>query len=193
MPAVSHPPHTLPGRYRRPEYARYRLRAQRPCPPHHARRDPRQDTSEHAEELGGDRKDPHEYLRRVGSFNPRCGRNLLRPVSRWAKDRRDKTLEHDDQGPCVQCLLSSRRGCRGCRQQVATSNRPGVYCSLPVFGGSVRVSHAGLDTNPCGETAPCLTFNRAYRAAQPGQVVDVAAGVYPGQTINRDPTKTSPR
>lgn len=51
------------------------------------------------------------------------------------------------------------------------------------------VATTGSDSNPCAQTAPCLTFNRAYRVAQPGQTVEVAAGTYPGQTISPDPAK----
>ena len=43
----------------------------------------------------------------------------------------------------------------------------------------------------CTKAAPCDTFNRAYRVAQPGDVVLVAAGSYPQQDIDNDPSKTS--
>ena len=43
----------------------------------------------------------------------------------------------------------------------------------------------------CSQSAPCLTFNRAYRVASPGQVVEVAGGTYGDQTIASDSTKTS--
>ena len=49
---------------------------------------------------------------------------------------------------------------------------------------SVFVAPNGNDARSCKRRrAPCRTFNRAYRAARPGQVVQVAGGRYPGQTI----------
>ena len=55
--------------------------------------------------------------------------------------------------------------------------------------GSVFVSTAGSDSNPCTQTAPCASFDRAYHVAQPGQVVQVAAGTYPEQTLLYDASK----
>jgi hypothetical protein len=37
------------------------------------------------------------------------------------------------------------------------------------------VSLTGADANPCTQAAPCLTFDRAYHVAKPGQPVEVAA------------------
>ena len=51
------------------------------------------------------------------------------------------------------------------------------------------VSVAGSDSGRCTRAAPCASFARAYRVAAPGDVVEVAAGVYPGQRIVRDPVK----
>jgi hypothetical protein len=56
----------------------------------------------------------------------------------------------------------------------------------------VYVSPAGSDAASCTAAAPCLTLERAYRAAQPGQVVELADGLYAGQSvIPVDPAKTS--
>jgi hypothetical protein len=49
----------------------------------------------------------------------------------------------------------------------------------------------GSDSNPCTPAAPCRTFDRAYRLALPGQIVDVAAGTYGAQVISLDPSKMS--
>jgi chitodextrinase len=57
--------------------------------------------------------------------------------------------------------------------------------------GTVYVSAAGSDSNACTSSAPCKSFDRAYRVADPGDVVEVAGGTYPGQTINVDSAKTS--
>jgi hypothetical protein len=75
---------------------------------------------------------------------------------------------------------------------------PGVSVRVPTgppvspdVPASRFVSLSGSDTATCGASDPCLTFNRAYQVAQPGQVVDVAGGVYPSQRIEHDPSKTS--
>jgi hypothetical protein len=56
---------------------------------------------------------------------------------------------------------------------------------------SVFVATTGSDSNPCTRASPCQTFDRAYRAAMPGQVVEVAAGSYAYQRIARDASKTA--
>jgi chitodextrinase len=56
---------------------------------------------------------------------------------------------------------------------------------------SVFVAPSGSDANPCTQTAPCASFDRAYRVAQPGQVVELAAGTYANQLVRPDATKTS--
>lgn len=53
------------------------------------------------------------------------------------------------------------------------------------------VSPDGSDSSPCTRKIPCASFGRAYRVAQPGQVVRVTAGSYPAQRIDADPAKTS--
>ena len=55
----------------------------------------------------------------------------------------------------------------------------------PPPGGSASVFIApnGSDSNACSQTAPCKTFDRGFRAAAPGAVVEMAAGLYPGQQI----------
>jgi hypothetical protein len=56
---------------------------------------------------------------------------------------------------------------------------------------ALYVSPTGSDSAPCTQSAPCATFDRAYRVAQPGAAVTVAAGTYPAQTIRDDPAKTN--
>src|SRR4051794_19431792 len=53
------------------------------------------------------------------------------------------------------------------------------------------LSPNGNDANSCAQSAPCKSFDRAYKAAQPGQVVEAAAGTYGGQSIGADASKTS--
>src|SRR5437763_7009891 len=56
---------------------------------------------------------------------------------------------------------------------------------------SVFVSASGSDSNRCTQSAPCQSFYRGYRAAKPGQIVQLAAGTYPEQSIGVDNSKTS--
>jgi hypothetical protein len=69
----------------------------------------------------------------------------------------------------------------------AGATRPGA-----VPAGSAFVATTGSDSNPCTQAAPCLSFDRAYHVAKPGQVVAVAAGSYSAQTITADPAKSAP-
>jgi hypothetical protein len=69
----------------------------------------------------------------------------------------------------------------------AGATRPGAAPA-----GSVFVAPAGSDSNPCTQAAPCLSFDRAYHVARPGQVVTVAAGSYASQTITADRAKSAP-
>jgi chitodextrinase len=59
--------------------------------------------------------------------------------------------------------------------------------------GNARVYLAtnGSDGNACTRAAPCLSFNRAYHVAQPGEVVEVAGGTYGDQDVRYDATKVS--
>ena len=63
--------------------------------------------------------------------------------------------------------------------------------SCSASSANLYLSPSGSDSNPCSRTAPCLSLNRAYRVAKPGDVVDVADGTYGNQTINFDSSKTS--
>jgi hypothetical protein len=62
-----------------------------------------------------------------------------------------------------------------------------------VFVGGDRDVRAAepLARNRCTRSRPCRTLDRAYRVAQPGQVVELAGGSYPDQTLSADPAKTS--
>jgi hypothetical protein len=52
------------------------------------------------------------------------------------------------------------------------------------------VAPGGSDQSPCTRRAPCRTFDRAYRLARPGQIIDVRGGHYGDQVIGRDYRKT---
>jgi chitodextrinase len=49
-----------------------------------------------------------------------------------------------------------------------------------------------LPANPCTDPAhPCRTLDHAYHVAAPGQVVEIAGGTYPEQTLTADATKAA--
>jgi hypothetical protein len=51
-------------------------------------------------------------------------------------------------------------------------------------GASLFVAPSGSDASSCqSRRTACVTFNRAYAVARPGQVVEVAGGVYPQQHL----------
>ncbi|MGH3004329.1 MAG: fibronectin type III domain-containing protein [Gaiellaceae bacterium] len=64
-------------------------------------------------------------------------------------------------------------------------------CPSSEGGVAVYVSTSGADANDCSQATPCKTFDRAYRVADPGDVVEVAGGTYGSQTIDSDSSKTS--
>jgi hypothetical protein len=55
----------------------------------------------------------------------------------------------------------------------------------------LAVAPTGSDANSCLVAAPCRTFDRAYHAAAPGDVVQIAAGNYPTQSITPDSSKAA--
>jgi concanavalin A-like lectin/glucanase superfamily protein/fibronectin type III domain protein len=57
----------------------------------------------------------------------------------------------------------------------------------PSGTGSVFLSASGSDSNSCTQSAPCRSFDRAYHVANPGQIVEVAAGSYGSQNLTFDP------
>jgi hypothetical protein len=61
----------------------------------------------------------------------------------------------------------------------------------PSGPASVFVATTGNDANACTQSAPCRSFNRAYRVAHSGDIVEVAAGSYGDQDLRFDSTKTS--
>jgi chitodextrinase len=56
---------------------------------------------------------------------------------------------------------------------------------------NLAVSPSGSDANRCTPNAPCLTFDRVYDVARPGDVVEVASGRYPRQVITYDAAENS--
>jgi hypothetical protein len=81
------------------------------------------------------------------------------------------------------------RDAAGNRSRAANLTVSTLHCALPA--ATRFVSPAGSDGGDCTAGTPCRTLDRAYHAASPGEVVDVAAGRYPVQTIGSDGSKTS--
>jgi chitodextrinase len=71
----------------------------------------------------------------------------------------------------------------------ATASGQTAACSGGGSGGDVFISPNGSDSAACTQSAPCKSFDRAYHVAGPGDVVIVAAGTYPGQTLTADGSK----
>jgi hypothetical protein len=67
-----------------------------------------------------------------------------------------------------------------------------VACSS-AYGATLHVAPAGSDENDCSVIAPCMSLGRAYAAAAPGDVVEVAAGSYAAQRVDDDDSKDGAR
>ncbi|HEY1355695.1 MAG TPA: choice-of-anchor Q domain-containing protein [Solirubrobacterales bacterium] len=61
----------------------------------------------------------------------------------------------------------------------------------PVGSADLFLSASGSDSASCSAAAPCKSLDRAYQVASPGDVVQLAAGSYGNQTIQRDAGLTS--
>src|SRR3954453_299117 len=55
--------------------------------------------------------------------------------------------------------------------------------SPPPSAAALFLSPTGTDAASCTASAPCASLQRAFALAQPGQVVELAAGTYPGQSL----------
>ena len=67
-------------------------------------------------------------------------------------------------------------------------------CPPPAAGVALSLAPTGNDST-CARgdpSRPCATFDRAYGLAQPGDLVEVRGGTYPGQHVLYDSTKTAP-
>jgi ribosomal protein L24 len=86
--------------------------------------------------------------------------------------------------------LPRRAGKRPAAAPMPGSGAPGAPGS-PEPPPTRFVAPDGSDANRgCTRPSPCQTFEAAYRAARPGEVVGVAGGSYPGQTFVHDAAKT---
>jgi outer membrane biosynthesis protein TonB len=61
----------------------------------------------------------------------------------------------------------------------------------PSGSADLFLSASGSDLAACAASAPCKSLDRAYQVASPGDVVQLAAGSYGSQTIQRDAALTS--
>lgn len=70
----------------------------------------------------------------------------------------------------------------------AARTGPSVVAAPKTIPGAMEaadlyVSASGSDESYCTKAAPCRSFDLAYQLASPGDVVEVAGGSYPSQTI----------
>ena len=70
------------------------------------------------------------------------------------------------------------------RTLVALAAVLAAWLALPTAASAATryVAPGAADSGTCA-AAPCGSFSYAYRQAQPGEVVQVAAGTYPGQSV----------
>ncbi len=61
----------------------------------------------------------------------------------------------------------------------------------PSTTADLYLSPSGSDAASCSAANPCHSLNRAYKLAQPGQTVEVAAGSYSDTSLSLDSSKTS--
>jgi hypothetical protein len=67
-----------------------------------------------------------------------------------------------------------------------------VALAVPAAASADKFVSAGGSGSACTAPAPCGSFDAAYRAAAPGEVVQVAAGTYGSQQIPSGVAKTAP-
>ena len=114
--------------------------------------------------------------------------------SRRAKVRFDRLT---CAGHLVEIDAIDRRGNRSAKGFVnaspsgCDSGSPGDR-AIPEPPPTVFVSPTGSDEGSCTRAAPCATFDRGYREAGPGEVVEVAGGRYPAQTFTSDGRTAGP-
>jgi hypothetical protein len=85
-----------------------------------------------------------------------------------------------DVGHTIRVVVTARNA-RGATPSASTAT------SLVTAAPSWYVAASGSDDNPCTQSRPCQTFNHVYHIASPGQVVAVADGTYPTQSLSTKP------
>lgn len=79
-------------------------------------------------------------------------------------------------------LYASLTAVPGASSALEAPARPAA--KVPKPAASVFLSPKGSDrSSSCTQPAPCLSFDRAYRVARPGEIVEVAGGRYASQEI----------
>ncbi|MET0600909.1 MAG: hypothetical protein ABW167_02870 [Baekduia sp.] len=71
-----------------------------------------------------------------------------------------------------------------------TANAGTAVSTARLPDASRFIAPTGDDTGDCTRADPCATLDRAYHAARPGQLVEIAAGHYPEQVITPDDAKS---
>jgi chitodextrinase len=72
----------------------------------------------------------------------------------------------------------------GNRSGKATVTASTSACPPPSGNAQVYVARNGSDSASCSASSPCASLQRAYSVANAGDVVEVAGGTYPPQTID---------
>ena len=125
------------------------------------------------------------------AFHVACGRGHDRLIVVRAKKPSKRAVRRRASG-CEQIVRRGKApslppgGTPPAGGTAPTSRTGGLVPESPLPAPSIFVATAGSDGNPCTAAAPCQSFDRAYHAAAPGQVVQVAAGSYPEQIMNAD-------
>ena len=83
----------------------------------------------------------------------------------------------------------------GCGSDAASSGpaQQAQATKTPEPPADLYMAPGGSDKASCTSEAPCKTFNRAFEVAEPGQVVEVAAGTYGHQILDAAPKAGGPR
>jgi hypothetical protein len=123
----------------------------------------------------------NDYLAVADSDSPDL--SVAMTLEAWV---RPKTLVPTWRGVIVK--LDSARLAYGLYAWDADAEAPSAH----IYVGADREAHGtgSLPANGC-TLVPCGSFDRAYHAANPGDVVELAAGTYGGQTMLFDPSKTA--
>ena len=122
------------------------------------------------------------------------GRPKAREYSVWRQGlRRGVTTATSHTFRQLSCGHTYRLGVRAI-YRLGHSATVSVNASTDPCPPSVFVSPTGSDSAPCKASTPCATFGRAYQVAHPGQIVEVAGGTYPAQTMDppRKPDGSAP-
>jgi hypothetical protein len=75
-----------------------------------------------------------------------------------------------------------------CRVLALASVAWAVHAASASAAARLYLSPSGSDAAACTQTAPCKSLSRGYRAAQPGQTVQLASGSYRDSSLPAEPS-----